>query len=599
MISYKIAAVEGFDEFHGDYFPNLLELIQERGFLSSSIEEIIITDDFVGEIKRQSVGRFLQPNVTKDREYKAISKTVDFNGKKKIFFDAIHVNRLIKYTPQIFTEQIIEIYAEDFIIKRYHAPDAFGSETPFTEIVKIYFTQWSTKYYASLAEKIVGVQKEFRHTDVKMFVDAFKRKMKKLHYKYQSDSDLNFFWIQSLFQVDSFIRRCQDVKYDDGNFENLQEFSEILALLDEIEILTELLIEEKELCFFKLRSLVLKILNKCFIDIPSENPQQVKITDTPKRLFKNNLVDSEPRIVAFIDILGFKKIISEYESDQYSNILMELHDSLDRAVADSIDRIKDVQKQSELKEFLEYKMFSDCICISLPYIEHGNDFHIQFQSISMIVKNYQLIMMQKGFYVRGGISIGDFYSDKNMIFSGALVSAYELEQNARNSIVLVDKCVLERLEKNFSENSSGLFLEESLIYSLTEPTKVFVNPFDFIDKSLKYINYLTTDENENTDVRDSGEIDNTLNSLLKLSKEMLKKSLEYIPSPKEAAVEIKVEILKIINMKIEKFEKEAVETEDVEVIKIIMKHLHLKSFVQWSLDNSTQNTFAFYQFRCT
>ncbi len=94
----------------------------------------------------------------------------------------------------------------------------------------------------------------------------------------------------------------------------------------------------------------------------------------------------------------------------------ELHDSLEMAIKVSIENMTNQKAKTDLKEFLEYRMFSDCICLSLPYIEFGNDFHIQFQSISTIARAYQLAMMQKGFFVRGGISIGSFYADKNMIF---------------------------------------------------------------------------------------------------------------------------------------------------------------------------------------
>src|SRR5207253_2089639 len=108
-----------------------------------------------------------------------------------------------------------------------------------------------------------------------------------------------------------------------------------------------------------------------------------------------------------------------------SNILNELHDTLEIAVKSSIENMTDPKSKTDLKEYLEYRMFSDCICLSLPYIEFGNDFHIQFHSLSGIARTYQLIMLQKGFFVRGGISIGSFFADKNMIFSGGLVKAYK------------------------------------------------------------------------------------------------------------------------------------------------------------------------------
>ena len=100
--------------------------------------------------ERHSENRFIQPNLTKNREYKAIAKTIDFDGKKKIFFDAVYVNASVKYTPQIFLEQLLEVYAEDIISFNYKVPNQFYSETPLTEVLRIFFFQWSTKVVTNI-----------------------------------------------------------------------------------------------------------------------------------------------------------------------------------------------------------------------------------------------------------------------------------------------------------------------------------------------------------------------------------------------------------------------------------------------------------------
>ena len=607
MIVYKIHRYLKYEEAYTEYFNSLLEVVKQQNLLSPNIDEIIITDDIDGEIERYCTNRFRQSNITRTREFKGIAKTVDFEGKKKIFFNAVNVNKYEKYAPQIFFEQLIEVYAEDLVSYNFKVPNQFSLDTPLAEIIKIYFSQWATKILANVVEKMLANRQEKIHTDAKMFVDAFKRNIRRLHYKYQEDVSLDEFWIKAITEVDFFVRRCFDVKFDDGTFTNLQEFSEIIpTMLSEIQIQTQNLLEKKEIDFTIMREQVLQILNKCSIDVPYESRMNVKIMETPKKLFRNNIVDTEPRIVAFLDILGFAAIIEEYDSDNQSNILNELHDTLEMAIKISVESMTDQKAKTDLKEYLEYRMFSDCICISLPYIEFGNDFHIQFHSLATLVKSYQLAMMQKGFFVRGGIAIGSFYSDKHMIFSGGLVSAYKLEQTTVYPVIGIHKKVIERLKINFVENSKGLFYENILLFTDNEPEKIFLNPFDLLDNSVKYFDCLqsTMDNLIKSNEEDKDDpLTGMTTSLLKLANTFTKPifdnaKLQMKPENMNAAKE---KVLGYVNEQLNKhneilLHKEAESSEYKEAQKIVVKYEHLKSLTEWSMGKSDSSLFKYYNF---
>jgi len=607
MIVYKIHRYLKYEEAYTEYFNSLLEVVKQQNLLSPNIDEIIITDDIDGEIERYCTNRFRQPNITRTREFKGIAKTVDFEGKKKIFFDAVNVNKYVKYAPQIFFKQLLEVYAEDLVSHNFKVPNQFSLDTPLAEIIKIYFSQWATKILANVVEKMLANRQEKIHTDAKMFVDAFKRNIRRLHYKYQEDVSLDEFWIKAITEVDFFVRRCFDVKFDDGTFTNLQEFSEIIpTMLSEIQIQTQNLLEKKEIDFTIMREQVLQILNKCSIDVPYESRMNVKIMETPKKLFRNNIVDTEPRIVAFLDILGFAAIIEEYDSDNQSNILNELHDTLEMAIKISVESMTDQKVKTDLKEYLEYRMFSDCICISLPYIEFGNDFHIQFHSLATLVKSYQLAMMQKGFFVRGGIAIGSFYSDKHMIFSGGLVSAYKLEQTIVYPVIGIHKKVIERLKINFIENSKGLFYENILLFTDNEPEKIFLNPFDLLDNSVKYFDYLrsTMDNLIKSNEEDKDDpLTGMTTSLLKLANTFTKPifdnvKLQMTPENINAAKEM---VLGYVNEQLNKhneilLHKEVESSEYKEAQKIVVKYEHLKSLTEWSMGKSDSSLFKYYNF---
>lgn len=607
MIVFKINKLEKFEEIHADYFDSLLNTLKDEKLLSQSIDEIIITDEIREEIIRYSANRFRIPNLTRNREFFAIAKTVDFKGKKKVFFDALSINNSNKTTPQNFYTQLLDIYAEDMISKKYETTNQFYSNTPLLELIKIFLSEWASKTISSKLLTRLSYHHQKIYDDIKIYVDAFKRNIRRLHYKYQKDTKFDDFWIKTLTELDAFIRRCQDVKYDNGNFENLQEFSEIIPpFLNEIETQTHNLLEGEDINYENIRKSILAILKICLIEIPDEVKMGVKIIDTPKKLFRKSLVDTEPCIVAFIDILGFSSIIEEYDTDDYSNILNELHDTLEQAINISIERMTDSKIKNDLNEYLEYRMFSDCICISLPFIEFGNDFHIQFHSLSHIVKAYQLAMIQKGFFVRGGISQGSYFSDKNMIFSGALVKAYKQEQTSIYPVISLDESVLKRLNHNFTENSKGLLFENALLYKESEPELVFLNPFDYLNNPIKYFDYLqSTMENlisSNKEEEDSS-LSGITSSLLEITNSITKPIFEIAKSqlkPENMDV-AKEAILRLIDDQIKKQILIMSSTSKdnkiyKEAEKVIIKFKYMKSLLDWTLNKNNSNVFKNYNF---
>lgn len=606
MIVYKIYTLnsERFIEYNQEYFHNLLKIIQKQNFLSSNIDEIIITDDIQGEIKRYCEERSRISDLTISREFKAIAKTINFDGNKKVFFDAINVNAWSKYTGQIFLEQLLEIYADDLISNIFQVSEQYEVQTPFSEVIRIHFSKWATKVVSNILEKNFTVEEEFKHDNSKIFVDSFKRNIRKYHFKYQKDNDIDIFWTTVMREIDFMICRCLEVKFDNGVFDSDNDFYESINLImSQIESQTTNLLNKIEVDLTIIENEIASIFEKCFIKISKIGRMKVNIIDTPKKLFKNNLVDTEPRIVAFMDILGFSAIIEEYDSDESSNILNELHDTLEIAIKLSIENMIDPKNQTDVKEYLEYRMFSDCICISLPFIEFGNDFHIQFHSLSSIVKAYQLAMMQKGFFVRGGISIGSFYADRNMIFSGGLVKAYKLEQAAVYPIIAIDDNVIERLQYNFNENEKGLFIKDTMLTYKNNQSKIFLNPFDFLDNSTKYLDYLnSTFENLIVENDDDDPLIKMTNSLLKMTYSLTKPIFDEAKSnlSPETTSKTKEDILVLIQYQIDKHQHTKENSSDEKIIKemekVISKYTFLKDFTLWSLGKTEAELFTHYKF---
>ncbi len=148
-------------------------------------------------------------------------------------------------------------------------------------------------------------------------------------------------------------------------------------------------------------------------------------------------VTYEKRIVAFIDILGFKDLIEgTINSD----------DSINNA------KVKDLQDAFELVystikkhlpetiDNIKISTFSDCIVISFPVNQEDSLFYLMLPFLWIHVD-----LLQYNILLRGAITRGLILHTDKMVFGPAMVRAYELE--SRNAIaprIIVDSIVLDK-----------------------------------------------------------------------------------------------------------------------------------------------------------
>jgi hypothetical protein len=146
-----------------------------------------------------------------------------------------------------------------------------------------------------------------------------------------------------------------------------------------------------------------------------------------KRVYKEK--DLQNKLVAFVDILGFKHLITQ----EKSKAIKSLND-----IDSSIQHILWILKEQHQKTF-STKLFSDCICISCDDTLE-NVFYIIYE-LSYI----QYSLSLEGIYVRGGLSFGDHFENNRIIFSNGLVKAYELEQTAHYPRIIIDSELIIRI----------------------------------------------------------------------------------------------------------------------------------------------------------
>lgn len=153
----------------------------------------------------------------------------------------------------------------------------------------------------------------------------------------------------------------------------------------------------------------------------------------------------EERIVAFIDILGFRSLVNgtiDRETSEVDNDKLKiLGDSLMLIKRGFKDSLEDLQKSSDF----QITYFSDSIVVSFP--SSVENLSIVFKTL----KGIQIELIEKGILLRGGIVQGKVIHTPEMILGPAMINAYDLEsKSALYPRITIDP---EIIHQHFSEDS--------------------------------------------------------------------------------------------------------------------------------------------------
>lgn len=185
----------------------------------------------------------------------------------------------------------------------------------------------------------------------------------------------------------------------------------------------------------------------------------------------------ENRIVAFIDILGFKELVRKSESnldiiETLNNILQYLKTwerpiqwSLDFVEIESSTQRKGVEK-FDLKNRTNVTTFSDSIVVSVKIDEDNIN-----EMLSSLIANLSYMgseLMKKGILIRGAITIGKLiHNDNGTVFGTALIEAYELESKCSKypRIIISNKLVRRLNYPDITKRSEYLYNQYFMRFS--------------------------------------------------------------------------------------------------------------------------------------
>lgn len=163
----------------------------------------------------------------------------------------------------------------------------------------------------------------------------------------------------------------------------------------------------------------------------------------------------ETRIVAFIDILGFKDIIRKSETDpgairSIQSILQYLKAWETNGLNEWNTRFMQVEDDALVEGVESFKIsdsvactcFSDSIVVSVLYQRDKLN-----EIASTLISNLSYIgskLLMAGILIRGGMTIGNLiHSEDGTVLGSSLIEAYELETNVAKTsrIVLSNKLI--------------------------------------------------------------------------------------------------------------------------------------------------------------
>lgn len=511
-------------------FVNLIEKAKELEIWDDSITTIVVTDNLAEEVYLQTQKWNTKAEITKAKEYSVISKVLfnhDLQSPEHVLFIdfSILLNENFSLAEILFN-QVLAIKAK-WLFPKEILDIQF---TPQPRTLETYITvsaiEWVKTYYTSSIIKQI-FKKPSPPMNHNSFFTAFKRSLKRDLFNYNTDrfsneENLGIFWNNYNGSFHNLFLRISENETDNEELLIKEESTKdlIYQIFDEIKEITTKLIEQGT---FKITNLKEKIKNfsshfEVHLEDETEENFRIRLTKNPKDYF-NDLIDTEPRIICFLDILGFSEFVNRYDKDITSTFLQDIQESFALAREHLLDNRNMYNR--EAIEHLEYQTFSDNISISIPYFDNENDFLSNFNILSIYVRGLQMIMMSKGFFVRGGISIGSYYADNNIIFSKGLINAYKLEsEKAIYPRVLVDKVIIDKII-NYKESQVNYFgLKQAIIFDWEN--QAFLNPIGLMNSSIQQFNSVLGEVEQDDDDLFSSLINSFTKSIGKMTTDLLK-----------------------------------------------------------------------------
>jgi len=165
---------------------------------------------------------------------------------------------------------------------------------------------------------------------------------------------------------------------------------------------------------------------------PALKTRQVKAMPVVRKKMKNPYtISGAPKMirsfVCYADILGYSHLSGEAISSGRGNeFLSRLHSALKSAY----DRIRERSKDWQGDPYYAVKVFTDNIVVGYPLMRPSFDYgEPELGDIMGAFNELQVALAMEGFFLRGGIALGELFMDDDIVFGDALLQAVNLDKN--------------------------------------------------------------------------------------------------------------------------------------------------------------------------
>lgn len=186
-------------------------------------------------------------------------------------------------------------------------------------------------------------------------------------------------------------------------------------------------------------------------------------------------LDSEPAtqlsVVAYFDILGF---VEETRQAYHSGSSHELLVRLRGALTDGYESLRDnfSREQGRVPGW-EVKTFTDNVVIGYPIYEDGE---LELGSVLESLGLFQSYLVNEGFFIRGGVSVGHLYMDRDIVFGDGLLEAYDAESKlARDPRIVLAASARSYLLRHMEYYVSSDVAPQSMEVLKDEDGQLFLN----------------------------------------------------------------------------------------------------------------------------
>lgn len=199
-------------------------------------------------------------------------------------------------------------------------------------------------------------------------------------------------------------------------------------------------------------------------------------------------------LVAYLDFLGGVNLIENDENNVNLSKIKQIYNFV-------LDKAMEIEKKETIKK-IKYKIFSDNVVIASK-IEMNTGLQIKRTIINFfyLVALFQIYALEQNYLLRGGITLGDLYIDKEMVWGKALIKAYKQEnEEAIYPRVVIDETIKNKIfdkiyskSNNFQEikclidDDNKIFLDY-LSIAFSDNMKAFIEKWSINHKE-KLLNY--------------------------------------------------------------------------------------------------------------